>query len=506
MTAGGFARGRTTLIATVVLFCALTTSCSGSSPAPADAQSNTATQEWRRLSGASPFPTGCGASLPDPGSGLTSDIAMAISPQDPRRIAVAWMQDARADTTAYAISAAISTDGGQRFETFPVPGLGVCSGGDRAVVRDPDLAFGADGVLYLGAVTSGASTLEPTAVVMARSHDGGMTWSPFTTIEDSGALPEQIYAVDRTVLAADRSRPGTAYVMYMRLIPNLPLNNAIVISRTLDGGTTWSAPSTVAFLPGASSTIGSLLSLTDGSLLHVYRVIPATGLVLPLIELITGIPVPLPVTLPPSALIVASRSTDMGATWSTPVFIGAHEFPGYAVSDADTGLLIDYLVLRAAVAPDGTVYAAWQNRPGSDGMHTISLSRSGDGGRSWSAPAQILSEPRPNFQPSFAVGADGTLGLTFYDQRSDASGGEASLADVWFRSSTDGGQTWIEQHLAGPFDMRSTVTSDGASMNVGNPQAFQGFGLGFAAAFNVGRPLATEADMAVVFQTVARPN
>jgi hypothetical protein len=454
------------------------------------------------LSGPSMFPNGCGAALPEAGSGLTSDIAMAINPVDGRDVAVAWMQDARADTTSYTIAAAISRNGGATFETFAIPGLSVCTGGVYDVVRDPDLAFDAGGTLYFGAIAAGASTDEPGALLLSHSGDGGRNWEPFTVLETGAPLPEQAYAVDRAVLAGDRTRPGHAYVAYMRLIPNLPLNNAIVVSHTEDGGRTWAAPGIVSQVPGAASIVGSLLSLDDGSLLHVYRLVPGTAVATTVAAQIAGMPLPLADETPPGAIIVAARSTDLGASWSTPVFIGAHDFPGSAVTDADTGLLIDFLVVRAALAPDGTVYVAWQDRPDAAGLHHVYLARSLDGGASWIPAESIVEEPRPNFQLSLAVAADGQLGITFYDQRHDPVGGETSLADVWYRVSRDQGRTWAESHLAGPFDMRSTILPDGSSMNVGNPQALQALGHGFAAAFTVGRPLAQNAPMAVLFQSI----
>jgi hypothetical protein len=53
--------------------------------------------------------------------------------------------------------------------------------------------------------------------------------------------------------------------------------------------------------------------------------------------------------------------------------------------------------------------------------------------------------------PSLAVAPDGTLGVTFYDHRYDAGQTPSKFTDFWFRHSQDGGQTWQEEHLSGPF-------------------------------------------------------
>ena len=57
------------------------------------------------------------------------------------------------------------------------------------------------------------------------------------------------------------------------------------------------------------------------------------------------------------------------------------------------------------------------------------------------------------YNHSVEVTADGTVVLTYYDDRNNVLGDGIATTDVWLRHSHNGGVTWEpEQHLHGPFD------------------------------------------------------
>ena len=117
-----------------------------------------------------------------------------------------------------------------------------------------------------------------------------------------------------------------------------------------------------------------------------------------------------------------------------------------------------------AVAPDGTVYAAWVEF----GAGTMSIRgvRSTDGGVTWAAiaaPAVSKVQPRDSAasgtcgraalrgnirylpSPQLAVGGDGVLHVVYsYDPDSSGSG---DTVNVYYRRSTDGGTTWEPEVL-----------------------------------------------------------
>ena len=111
-------------------------------------------------------------------------------------------------------------------------------------------------------------------------------------------------------------------------------------SRTTNGGRTWSAPVLVD-QPGpfAIDQAPRLLVLPDGTLLAVFlRVDFELGL----------------------GQLYAVRSLDEGRTWLPPVLAGSRPIPPTIV-DPETGIPLPQPGFpSAAVAPDGTVYVAFE--------------------------------------------------------------------------------------------------------------------------------------------------
>jgi len=114
-----------------------------------------------------------------------------------------------------------------------------------------------------------------------------------------------------------------------------------------------------------------------------------------------------------------------------------------------------------AVAPSGTLYAVWQDGRFTGARDGIAISRSSDGGLTWSQPARVNPDPAVvAFTPQVHVRADGTIGVTYFDLRSDTP--DAPLAtDYWLARSVDGA-SWTETHLSGPFDMSTAPLAGGA--------------------------------------------
>ena len=56
--------------------------------------------------------------------------------------------------------------------------------------------------------------------------------------------------------------------------------------------------------------------------------------------------------------------------------------------------------------------------------------------------------------------ADGTIGVTYYDLRSDTSDAATLLTDYWLARSVDG-VSWTETRVAGPFDLATAPQAGG---------------------------------------------
>ncbi|HXF70267.1 MAG TPA: sialidase family protein [Thermoflexus sp.] len=125
-----------------------------------------------------------------------------------------------------------------------------------------------------------------------------------------------------------------------------------------------------------------------------------------------------------------------------------------------------------AVGPDGTLYLVWSDNrrhagefpfptfvgsradgypcpPGKATDVDVFLSKSTDGGRTWSAPVRVNQDPEGNDRdqwfPWVAVAPDGRVDVVFYDRRDDPNN---KLAHTYLARSSDGGQTWTEVQVS----------------------------------------------------------
>jgi len=157
--------------------------------------------------------------------------------------------------------------------------------------------------------------------------------------------------------------------------------------------------------------------------------------------------------------VAVIRSTDKGVTWSQRIIVAVDQSIGNR--DAKSGRPIRAGSLIPGIAADpssGKLYVVWQDARFSGGRQDgIALSSSIDGGLTWSTPLQVNRVPNAQaFTPSIAVARSGKLGITYYDLRND-TGSDALLATYWLAMSADGGTTWEEASVTGPFDMRPAL-------------------------------------------------
>jgi len=145
----------------------------------------------------------------------------------------------------------------------------------------------------------------------------------------------------------------------------------------------------------------------------------------------------------------------------------------------------DGLPSIAADPRGGGVYVAWQQRFG-DGPDGIAVARSSDGGRTWSPPVRVNSDPAvAAFTPTVAVAEDGTVGVSYFDVRDDrAEDLDHFLAAAFLATSPDGGASFDEDRLTPPFDLRTArVIDDEGDYFVGDYQALAASGTSFVPLF-----------------------
>jgi hypothetical protein len=400
-----------------------------------------------RISGASPFAPGCDQALPTGTLYVNSEVEphVAINPSNPNHLVAAWQQDRCSNGSARGLRSAVSFDGGRTWTSSSATfsrctGGNAANGGDYERASDPWVAIGPDGTAYQIAIAvSGVSQTAGSsgAVLVARSGDGGMTWEPPVTVIRDVGVPFN----DKESMSADYTDARFAYAVWDRL--EGPFGPTL-FSRTTDSGRTWE-PARVIHDPGPSrQTLNNqVVVLPDGTLVCAFTAFVLAG------QNVV------------STTLMAIRSTDKGVTWSPPITISGVLARG--ATDPESGAQIrDGATLGSiAAGRNGQIAVVWQDARFSGGQRDgIALSRSLDGGLTWTAPVQINRVPAVQaFLPAVHIRNDGTIGVSYFDFRSNNS--EPSiLTDYWLVQSTDG-TTWRESRIAATFDYSTAPVARG---------------------------------------------
>jgi hypothetical protein len=300
-----------------------------------------------------------------------------------------------------------STDGGQTFTD-----LGILPGNNDA--GDPVFARDATtGRIYFMTLP-----FTGTGFSLFRSDDGGATFMPPVNIMGAISSPDKEWIVvdnfpgvgQGNVYAVGRAFGGTT---------------GIYMSRSTDGGATFSAPVLVISAAAGNVQGANVTVLPDHSVQAYYYNSVGT-----------------PKT------IVVKRSTDFGATFSAPITVANVASAG---TNGDLGLTRSNVVStvfrsnafpQVAVNPvNSQIYLVYANDGAGADKADIIFTSSNDGGNTWSAPITVNTDgtTRDQWQPSIQVTPDGTkLAVGWYDRRLDPNN---TLIDYFGRTATISGTT-----------------------------------------------------------------
>lgn len=343
------------------------------------------------------------------------------NPLDGRELAVAN----RIDSPDFSCRLHMSRDGGTRWLPIPFP----APAGGEAKCFAPDVAFDANGDLYVSFVTLRGRGNVPQAVWLSRLENGRLS----TPVKLLGPLSFQVR------LVADPVKPGRLYLTWLKasdvgLYQFSQTGNPVAFMRSDDGGRTWERPVTVS-PPQRERVVAPSLAVGPTGELHVLYLdlrddqLDYAGAH----EGLGGAPYPGPWEL------ALARSEDGGRTWSD------------SVVDPDVKPIKRIIVFippfpSLAADPDsGRLYASFHD--GRLGDPDILLWTSSDGGRSWSERKRVNDTPpsdgKAQYLPKLAVTPNGRLDVLYYDRRGDPRN---VLNEVSMQSSFDGGETFSE-HL-----------------------------------------------------------
>jgi len=328
----------------------------------------------------------------------------------------------RVDSPAFSAILEDSADGGRTWTSRPLP---LPEGADRPFA--PDAAFGPDGTLFVLYTNLEGLGNTPANLWLSRSPDGGRTLSAPTRV--AGKLSFQ------PRLAVDQR--GTVYVTWLQaasvgLFSLGTTPSPVVISRSEDGGQTFSPPVPVS--DPKRPRVGAASPVVDSSgRLHVlYEDFRGDRRDF---ENLDGPPAEEPFAL------VVTRSDDGARTFSPGVEVEPEVVP--------TGRFVAFLPAFPSLAagPNSSLYVAWSD--GRNGDEDVFLRRSGDGGTTWSPPLRVndsrQGDGTSQYLPRVAVAATGRVDVLFLDRRRDPTNVKA---DAFLASSHDRGRSFANTRLS----------------------------------------------------------
>jgi len=310
----------------------------------------------------------------------------------------------------------------------PAPGASVVNISPPARFTEPSIALNPNQPNRIVAVYQGGAAAQGTATA-AYSTDSGRTF----TIAKGTKPADWRVAGDVSVTFDNRGHAFLCYLAFDRLgttsyWAHNAGRNGIFVRRSLDGGKTWEprAISIKSFPTGREPDI----QFEDEP-----RIFADNGKNSPYAGNLYAGWVEWQLT---QSIMLFSRSTDDGKTWSAPIRISTHA----GLPRDDNGSVGGFV---QAVAPNGEIYAVWH-----DG-NRIAMTESRDGGISFSSSRAIVETGPPYFGevpgvsrvsgfPQIAVDPrPGKRGGNLYLTWSDYTNGDV---DVFIASSSDQGHKW----------------------------------------------------------------
>jgi hypothetical protein len=288
-----------------------------------------------------------------------------------------------------------STDGGSSFTdggTLPTSTAG--DAGDPSLARD-----NVSGKIYFATLGYSSGNV----IQVFRSTDGGATWAAPVNgapgVSSGHTLDKEWITVDN----ATGSGQGNVYLVYTNFGGLFGSTDyGIYLTRSTDGGDTWSTPLSLGGSQGGYVTVGP-----DHS---VYVFYFSSG---------------------SSDKILMRKSTDQGVTFGSAVTVatltttGTNGDLGLTVSGTNSSAIRTNAFPQAAVTANG-IYVTFNDQGSAAGDKAdVFFAKSTDGGATWTTTKlNDDSTTRDQWQPALAVTPDGNhVGVFWYDRRGDANDG-----------------------------------------------------------------------------------
>jgi len=287
----------------------------------------------------------------------------------------------------------------------------------------------------------GIRTPHPTraenGIFVTRSDDGGITWSnPVAAVDHANTV---MPFEDKPWMAADGDKVYIAWTRFDEYgIKDPNCRTHIVLARSIDGARTFQMPRPISDSPGDCVD-------SDNT---VEGAVPAIGLDGRVHVVWAG----------PKGLVHDSSAdglawgtdrviSDMPGGWDLPI-PGVTRHNGMPVTAVD----------KSNGPHRGALYVNWIDTRNGD--PDVFVMRSTDAGQTWSAPVRVNNDPPKNGAVQFftwmAVDpSDGSVNVLFYDRR----GREGTQSGLMLARSTDGGLTFANHPVdIPPFEITDKIT------------------------------------------------
>jgi hypothetical protein len=367
------------------------------------------------------------------------------------------------DGGASNIGFATSTNGGKAWTSGFLPGTTPFSTPPSTIyarASDPSVAFDAKhGVWLISFLGLFPNGTSAVDVLVSRSTNGGLTWSNPVAVNTDGHFNDKNW----TVCDDTASSPfyGNCYTEF----DDNTLGDLIQMSTSGDGGLTWG--------PG-SATANNAHGIGGQPLVQ-----PSGRVIVPIVGF-AGF----------NFLIVSFTSTDGGASWGKTNIVARVAFRLPA-----GGIRATIPLPSAELDAKGKAYVVWSDchfQPTCQASDLV-LSTSADG-KAWSKLSRIPLDPTgsgvDHFIPGLAVdrstaGSSAHLVVTFYYYPVSNCTTASCELDVGYATSADGGATWTTNtRLAGPMSLtwlpnttQGFMVGDYISTSFSGTPAFPAFAL-----------------------------
>jgi hypothetical protein len=356
--------------------------------------------------------------------GPQSETSISINPLNPKDIVGGSNEIFRLPMRGY-----FSSDGGGTWGAVDLPLPPNTQNSQVNFGSDPGVAWDALGNVYYSYIVvffnQNFRAVTATELAVARSSDGGQTWSStyFGLTTGTSLFNDKPYiAVD-----TNKASPffGRVYVAWDRTNNGVSTHNNIMVSTSSDGGKTFSAPLAIIAGTGQKSVIGADPFVGPSGTLYVawHDVFDNE--------------------------LVVSASSDGGNTFG-PIHLISPTTVAFDINipPMNTRHALLYPACGAdtsAGSRRGDIFCSWMDET-SFGATDIFVSGSTDGGATWNPSVRVNDDPPSalNFHFNQWLSVDPTTGVihvSWYDTRDDPT---HASTEVFYAMSANGGVTFTK--------------------------------------------------------------